>query len=212
MIRKSASQQSGSPVLAVVDLCRIGLQPASFTVSPGECVAVRGPSGAGKTLLLRAVADLDPNEGRVELDGADRGSIPAPQWRRKVVYMPAEPGWWADTVGEHFLDWPGASPLLAQVGVPDDARDWPVTRCSTGERLRLALVRALALNPRVLLLDEPTAALDAASVSAVEAIVRDRLGTGMSALWVTHDDAQAGRVARRILTVDGGVVRADPVS
>jgi len=72
-------------VLAVVDLHRIGLQPASFSVSPGECVAVRGPSGAGKTLLLRAVADLDPNEGRVELDGADRESIPAPQWRRKVV-------------------------------------------------------------------------------------------------------------------------------
>src|ERR1700748_1317894 len=100
MIRKSASQRSGLPVLSVVDLRRIGLQPASFTVAPGECVAVRGPSGAGKTLLLRTVADLDPNEGKVELDGADRDSIPGPRWRRKVVYMPAEPGWWADTIGE----------------------------------------------------------------------------------------------------------------
>ncbi len=194
-------------MLLVADLSRTGLQPASFVVSPGECVAVRGPSGAGKTLLLRAVADLDPAEGRVELDGVDRDAVPAPQWRRKVVYMPAEPGWWADTVGEHFADWAGISPLLPKVGLPDEARGWPVARCSTGERLRLALVRALALNPRVILLDEPTAALDAASVSAVEGLVRERLGTGMSALWVTHDDVQAGRVARRTLTIDGGVVQ-----
>jgi len=106
--------------------------------------------------------------------------------------MPAEPGWWADTVGEHFSDWLRASPLLAQLDWPDEARGWAVARCSTGERLRLALVRALVLSPRVLLLDEPTAALDAASVSAVENIVRERLGTGMSALWVTHDAPRPG--------------------
>jgi phosphate-transporting ATPase len=110
-------------------------------------------------------------------------------------------------VGEHFRDWTAASPLLAQLGLPDAAKEWPVARCSTGERLRLALVRALMAEPLVLLLDEPTAALDGATVASVEAVVRERLGRGMSALWVTHDAEQAKRVARRLLTVESGVVR-----
>jgi putative ABC transport system ATP-binding protein len=56
----------------------------------------------GKTLLLRTVADLDPNDGVVTLDGRDRSTIAGPEWRRLIVYVPAEPRWWADTVGEHF--------------------------------------------------------------------------------------------------------------
>ena len=56
-------------------------------------------------------ADLDPNDGRVTLNGEDRALIPAPLWRRRVAYVPAEPGWWADTVGEHFDNWPNALPL-----------------------------------------------------------------------------------------------------
>jgi phosphate-transporting ATPase len=124
-------------VLEVADLHRVGLKPTSFSLPDGTCVAIRGPSGAGKTLLMRAIADLDPNEGRVTLNGEDRAVIPAPQWRRRVTYVPADPGWWADTVGAHFEDWPGALPLIERVGLTDEAKAWPVMRCSTGERLRL---------------------------------------------------------------------------
>src|SRR5882724_6829327 len=113
--------------------------------------------------------------------------MPAPLWRRRVTYVPAEPGWWADTVGEHFADWATALPLIERVGLTGAAKSWPVARCSTGERLRLALARALAIGPRVLLLDEPTAALDAALVGSVEALIREHIEAGMSALWVTHD-------------------------
>ncbi|MDT5184104.1 MAG: UDP-glucose/iron transport system ATP-binding protein fetB [Mycobacterium sp.] len=77
---------------------------------------------------------------------------------------------------------------------------------STGERLRLALVRALVLRPKVLLLDEPTAALDTASVTAVEALIAAQMQAGLAVLWVTHDAAQAKRVARRKLLVDAGRV------
>ena len=91
-------------MLEVADLHRVGLKPTSFSLADGTCVAVKGPSGAGKTLLMRAIADLDPNEGRVTLNGEDRALIPAPLWRRRVIYVPAEPGWWAETVGEHFGD------------------------------------------------------------------------------------------------------------
>jgi phosphate-transporting ATPase len=193
-------------MLQIEDLSAPGLHPVSFSLNTGECVAVRGPSGAGKTLLLRAIADLDPNSGSVLLDGVDRQSLPAPLWRRRVGYVPAEPGWWADRIGEHFSDWAAALPLVRRLGISADSNDWPVARASTGERARLALVRALMAVPKVLLLDEPTAALDAATVAAVEALMTDRVSGGLSILWVTHDAAQAARVAKRGLIVEAGKV------
>jgi len=194
-------------MLQVENLSVPGLAPVSFSLGTGECVAVRGPSGAGKTLLLRAIADLDPNSGSVCLDGADRSAMPAPLWRRRVGYLPAEPGWWADRIGEHFSSWTAALPSIQRLGLSAEAGDWPVARASTGERARLALVRALMAAPQVLLLDEPTAALDAASVAAAEALLAECVKGGLSVLWVTHDAAQAGRVAKRSLLVEAGEVR-----
>jgi putative ABC transport system ATP-binding protein len=193
-------------MLELIDLARPGLQPVNLRVAKGECVAVRGPSGAGKTLFLRAIADLDPNTGRVMLEGRERESMPASRWRRQVAYVPAEPGWWADTVGEHFSDWDAAAPMVEALRLPADARTWPLMRCSTGERQRLALARALLLRPRVLLLDEPTSGLDGEAVEVVESMVRIRLIDGMAAIWVTHQDAQAARVARRTVFVEAGRV------
>src|SRR3954471_852680 len=174
---KSEPENAGFPILPMLqvrDLRTAILKPASFALSMGECIAVRGPSGAGKTLLLRAVADLDPNEGLVTLDGVNRSTIVGPEWRRLVGYVPAEPGWGADTVGEHLRDWAAALTLVRDLGFPEKTAAWSIYRLSTGKRLRLALIRALTVGPKVLLLDEPTAALDAASVAAVEALIADR--------------------------------------
>lgn len=181
------------------------LGPVSFSLSAGECITVRGPSGSGKTLLLRAITDLDPSESLVLLDGRERATMTGPAWRRRVGYMPAEPGWWADTVGEHFPNWPEARSLAGELGL-EDAGNWPIVRLSTGERLRLALIRALMMQPLVLLLDEPTAALDPASVGAVEALILGRVRAGLAVVWVTHDAAQARRVATRCLVVSDGQV------
>src|SRR5215469_10639215 len=200
---------AGSSILQVRDLRTSLLKSASFSLSAGECVAVRGPSGAGKTLLLRAIADLDPNEGLVFLDGHDRSMIAGPEWRRLVGYVPAEPGWWAETVGEHFGEWMAALAFVRHLGFPEEAKAWPITRLSTGERLRLALIRALMVRPKVLLLDEPTAALDPASVAAVESLITTQVRAGLAVLWVTHDGEQAKRIAHRILVVKSGQVQEE---
>ena len=156
---------AGSPILQIRDLRTYLLKPASLSLSAGECIAVRGPSGAGKTLLLRAIADLDPSDGLVCLGGRDCSSIAGPEWRRLVGYVPAEPGWWADAVGEHFSEWTAALAFVRDLGFPEEAKAWPITRLSTGERLRLALIRALMVRPKVLLLDEPTALLRPVRIS-----------------------------------------------
>jgi UDP-glucose/iron transport system ATP-binding protein len=197
------------PVLEVRDLRTAILKPASFALSKGECVAIRGPSGAGKTLLLRAVADLDPNTGSVILESRNRSTIPGPEWRRLVGYVPAEPGWWAETVGEHFADRAAAAVFLNNLGFPDETGTWSISRLSTGERLRLALVRALIMRPKVLLLDEPTAALDAASVAAVESLIAAERQSGLAILWVTHDPSQARRIADRQLVMEAGCLRPE---
>lgn len=195
-------------MLITRDLAPQRLEPVSFTLAAGECIAVQGASGSGKTLLLRALADLDPSGGEVELDGVSRAAMPAPAWRRRVCYMATEPGWWADVVGDHFADWDAIAPQLEPLGLSPAYRERAVTGLSTGERQRLALLRALAIRPRVLLLDEPTGALDAAATGAVEALVARLAGAGLGIVWVTHDRAQAGRVGARRLVVERGRVRA----
>jgi len=194
-------------LLEVMDLARPGLEPVCLHLAAGECAAVRGPSGSGKTLLLRAIADLDPSTGRVSLDGVERAGWTGPQWRTAVGYLPAEPGWWDERVDRHFDDWSRAAPLVRRLGLAESLGAEPVARLSTGERQRLALVRALLSEPRVLLLDEPTAGLDEVAVQAVEQLVSERLAGGVAALWVTHDRRQAERVARRAFAVEAGRVR-----
>ncbi|WP_407120797.1 ATP-binding cassette domain-containing protein [Bradyrhizobium sp. STM 3561] len=182
----------------------------SFDLHDGECIALQGPSGAGKTLLLRSIADLDPNEGTVKLDGTLKEAMPAPVWRKRVTYLAAEPGWWSDTVQGHFNDWNDALPLVERLGLPPGCGSWSIQRLSTGEKQRLALARALMLRSRVLLLDEPTSALDAASTTIVESLIAERISNGTSVIWSTHDNAQARRVGSRVLVMSAvGVLGED---
>ncbi len=166
--------------------------PFDLSLPAGSCLAVTGPSGAGKSVLLRMIADLDPNEGEVLLDGLARSGMPASEWRRRVAYAAAEPAWWHDDVGAHFA----TPPLVAAaaLALPVDVFARPVRLCSTGERQRLALLRTLAAAPAVLLLDEPTGALDAEATARVEALLRETLRGGAAMLLVTHDPAQAARM------------------
>lgn len=196
-------------MLTVRNLHQMDLFPTSFNLEDGECLVVQGPSGSGKSLLLRAIADLDPNQGEIMLDGKSRETIPAPQWRRQVVYLPSEPGWWSDNVADHFSPEGEVIPWIEAMHLPVAIRDRTVQRLSTGERQRLALARALVLRPRVLLLDEPTSGLDSGATHAVEQILKGCLRMGTSILWVTHDPEQARRVAKRCLLMERGHVREE---
>jgi ABC-type iron transport system FetAB ATPase subunit len=180
--------------------------PFTFTLHAGECVAVQGPSGAGKSVLLRMLADLDPHEGEAALDGRSAASMPAPEWRSQVVYQAAEPAWWEPTAGAHFeeADRGFVDRSLAALGLAPAILDSDIERLSTGERQRLALVRSLARRPAVLLLDEPTTALDPASVGKAEALLRAGLADGMAVLIVTHSAEQAQRLAQRIFRLEQG--------
>jgi putative ABC transport system ATP-binding protein len=170
--------------------------PFELNLGTGACAAITGPSGSGKSLFLRMIADLDLNEGKVWLNERERGSMPAPQWRRQATYVSAESGWWADRVIEHFdvNRRSEVAALAARLGLRADLLDAPVAQLSTGEKQRFSLVRALLPSPPVLLLDEPTGPLDEESVAKVEALLRERKATGTSILLVTHDPNQAERL------------------
>lgn len=185
------------PLLRLRGLYSERLAPVSLDLAAGECAAVVGASGSGKSLLLRQIADLDPGHGEAELDGRRRSAMRGFEWRRLVVYCQAEAGWWDDHVSAHFADRAGATAIMGRLGLVESKLDALVHELSTGERQRMGLVRALMQNPRVLLLDEPTAALDQEATALVEAELSRVLAAGAGILLVTHSAEQAERLARR---------------
>jgi ABC-type iron transport system FetAB ATPase subunit len=182
--------------LRIENLCFHDLGPLNMEVDICECAGLVGPSGMGKSLFLRAVADLDPHTGSVFLAGRDSAALPAHEWRKKVGYLPAESAWWFDTVAEHFSeiqeDW------LETLNCPREIMQREVSRISSGERQRLALLRLLMNRPQVLLLDEPTANLDAENEERVEKLLEIfRKEFRPAVIWVSHNREQVRRVAHQ---------------
>lgn len=195
--------------LVVRDLSTPPLRAADLELAAGECVALTAASGTGKTRLLRAIADLDEHGGRTALDGRESTAWDAPAWRRAVGMLPAESQWWYDTAAAHFDTIDAAA--LEALDLEPALLQRRIGLLSTGERQRLALLRLLANHPRVLLLDEPTAALDDRNTRRVEALIAAyRRDTGAAVLWVSHGVEQARRVASRQLTIADGRLSEAP--
>jgi ABC-type iron transport system FetAB ATPase subunit len=177
--------------------------PINLSLDASETIFLTGASGSGKTLLLRAVADLDPHQGQVYLGHRLQEQLGGPEWRRQVMYLPTESGWWAESVGEHFPA--GAFAWLVPLGFTLDCLRWEISRLSSGERQRLALARLLSRNPIFLLLDEPTANLDPANARRVEQAIGDyQQKTGAGVLWVSHDRRQRRRLGARSYRLQDG--------
>ncbi len=190
------------------------LREVDLTLAAGERIFLSGASGSGKSLLLRAVADLDPHRGEVWLDDLPRSRLTPPEWRRRVGLLPAESHWWAETVGEHWRAPAAGSPieaLLVALGFDVDVSGWAITRLSTGERQRLALARLLQNQPQALLLDEATANLDSVNRERVETVLEDyRAAHATAMLWVSHDPEQRVRLGGRRLVIRENRLEPEP--
>ncbi|MDH5408495.1 MAG: ATP-binding cassette domain-containing protein [Gammaproteobacteria bacterium] len=173
------------------------IKPVNLNVDTAQCISLSGASGTGKSVLLRALIDLIPNSGEVSFANQRREQMRASDWRKLVGLLPAESFWWQQHIGDHFpeitqkhIDW------FKQLGFEQQVLSWEVSRCSTGERQRLALLRLLCHGPKVLLLDEPTANLDQDSAMRVEKLIHEyQTLTQCPMIWVSHDQAQMKRVA-----------------
>ena len=189
------------PRLTLAELATALLDPVSLVIAGGETVMLHGISGSGKSMLLRAVADLDDHTGDVLLDDTPCSTIAAPEWRRRVGYLTAETCWWERLVGDHFQA--RDTGLVSRLGLPAEVFGWETGRLSTGEKQRLGIARLLANGPQALLLDEPTANLDPEHTQMAEALLRDYQARHEApVLWVSHSREQRGRIGDRSFRIE----------
>ncbi|MBL6722266.1 MAG: ATP-binding cassette domain-containing protein [Planctomycetes bacterium] len=174
------------------------LRAVDLNLDRGELAVLRGPSGSGKSLLLRALADLDPRDaGSLRLDGVDAREVPPGRWRRQVRLVAQRPPALAATV-RGVLDLAAELAGASRMEVPPGlAEAQPVARLSGGEAQLLALWSALRGPAEVLLLDEPTSAMDPELAARAEGWVRDWARGGGAVLWVSHDAGLAARLGAR---------------
>lgn len=192
------------PDFHVKNLTFLNRGPYDLTLEAGKIMAVSGSSGSGKSLLLRAIADLEPNSGAMFLDGRSYLDFSGPDWRRQVMYLPAESHWWQEKVSDHLVNIPVAG-IFAEYGFSAEVADWEISRLSSGEKQRLAILRVLLNRPAILLLDEPTASLDPQSVSRIESLLLKYVkSNGAAAIWVSHDPNQIDRIADRHIEIHSG--------
>ncbi len=200
------------------------LDDVSLSIGNGARVAMTGPSGGGKTLLLRALARLDPlDRGAVQFHGKAVQHDAVPHFRSEVIYLHQRAALIEDTVEAAIrspftlkvhrprrFDRDRMVRLLAELGRDRDFLAKRVSELSGGEIQITALVRALALDPVVLLLDEPTAALDPTTATAVERLVVAWLDENpeRAMIWVSHNEAQAQRVGRIAVRMEAGKLLA----
>lgn len=200
------------------------LHNASFTVEKGELVVIVGPSGAGKTTLLNILGGMDTlSEGRVFLDGQE---ISALNKRQLTVYRRHDVGFvfqfynlignltalenveLANQICKNPLD---AAKVLRDVGLEERMKNFP-SQLSGGEQQRVAIARALAKNPKLLLCDEPTGALDYQTGKAILKLLQDTgRKTGMTVIIITHNSALTA-MADRVIRVKNGTVASETVN
>ncbi|MFJ4920557.1 thiol reductant ABC exporter subunit CydD [Streptomyces sp. NPDC088725] len=192
------------------------LDAATLTVEPGETVAIVGPSGVGKTTLLDVVLGFAlPDEGRVRVGGRDLSALDLDRWRERIAWVPQRPYLFAGTIAENVrLARPGADDAAVEDALRDaGAHDFVAalpegantvlgedgSGLSAGQRQRLALARAFLADRPLLLLDEPTAALDGETEAGIVDAV-GRLAAGRTVLLVVHRPALLA-VADRVITL-----------
>jgi len=188
------------------------LEATSLTIEAGTLTCLIGPNGSGKTSLLHAIAGVGSPEGEVQIDGIDSRRVGPRKRQRLLTFSPAS----------RDIKWPLVARDLIRLGGEDDLAivvddleleqlaDRRVDRLSTGERARVLLARALAPQPRLLLLDEPVANLDPLWQLKLMQLLREvAREAGRAVLMASHDLTLAGRFADRLIVMQTGCVVAD---
>lgn len=199
------------------------LDHVSLAVEPGELVCVLGTSGGGKTTFIKLINRLhDPDEGCVLVDGTDVAELDPVELRRRIGYVIQQTGLFPHmTVAQNIacvpkiLKWDRrridqrVDELLRLVHLdPAEFADRYPAQLSGGQQQRVGLVRALAAEPRIMLLDEPFGAIDALTrASLQDELLRIHRGSGKTFIFVTHDVAEAMKLATKILVMDAGRVQ-----
>ncbi|MDO5639365.1 MAG: ATP-binding cassette domain-containing protein [Neisseria sp.] len=201
---------------------KVLLQPADFSVCAGDKIGVEGASGSGKSVLLRTMALLDwPNGGELRWQGkAVAGRAAAEAYRTRVAYVRQQPsllpGSVADNLNIPFTlaayrgqkqDEARIQDMLKRIGRTAHFLEGDSANLSGGEAQLVCLMRVLQLNPQVLLLDEPTAALDPESAEAVETLVYDwqqKREQAGAYVWISHSPEQLARISATVWHVAAG--------
>jgi len=204
---------------------RIVVQNASTVFGPGTLTGIVGPNGAGKSTLARAMLALVPHKGLIQIDDSDVATLPRAELAKRVAYLPqGQTLHWPLTV-ERLVEL-GRLPHLApmsRIGEADTAaierameradvlglRDRIATELSGGERARVLLARALAVEAPALIADEPLASLDPGHQIDVMELLQAEARAGGLVIAVLHDLTMAARYCDRLVLIDGGTVVAE---
>ena len=198
------------------------LDDISEHIYPGDKVVIIGPSGSGKSTFLRSLNLLEePSAGTIVFDGVEITSpktdidkvrrqmgmvfqhfnlFPNMTIKKNITLAPVRTGLMSQAEADEK-----AMQLLRRVGLEEKADAYP-NQLSGGQKQRIAIVRALAMNPKVMLFDEPTSALDPEMVGEVLAVMKELAADGMTMVVVTHEMGFAREVGNRILFMDGGKI------
>jgi ABC-type transport system involved in cytochrome bd biosynthesis fused ATPase/permease subunit len=175
----------------------------SFFVPAQSGLGISGASGIGKSILLKALADMLPHQGELFLDDIESQTLLAPQWRKKVGLLPAESQWWNDRVGDHFHCYDDE--LFPRLGFDKKVMAWHISHLSSGEKQRLACIRLLMNQPEVLLLDEPTANLDHTNRENLEHLLLDyQIQQQCPLIMISHDNEQLAKMCQQLLILQTG--------
>ena len=198
------------------------LQPTDFSLNRADRVSITGSSGSGKSVFLRALALLDaPTSGQVLWNGQPIANTEIPHYRSHISYLSQRPALIEGTVEDNLrfpfslktlrqrrFDLAAVTALLEHAGKTQEFLGKNAADLSGGEAQVASLIRTLQLNPEVLLLDEPTAALDPTSSRDVEALINAWFGadSDRAYIWVSHDLEQARRMSEIHLQMSAGVL------
>ncbi|VTS22163.1 ABC transporter ATP-binding protein [Streptococcus porcinus] len=191
------------------------LKNLSFTIDEGDYVSIIGPSGSGKSTLLKLASYLQsPTSGDIMFEGKSLEDYNPIKLRQTLSYCFQTPHLFGEKVKDNIqfpyeirhlsLDQARVNKLFALFQMDLSYLEQDVKKLSGGEKQRIALIRQLLFEPKVLLLDEVTSALDSVNKEIVEEVIERLNNKGVTILWITHDTSQSKKYANKMMTIVDG--------